>query len=136
MLLFLTGISLAADPMAYVPRVPNANEVVWAPEDCTAQRLAVLQPQPAVALGLSALVGFGTGHFYAGRSEAGLGFLAADSAALVTLGAGLLADDPRAKAAGVGIGAAMVGIVRLIEMGSAPSAARKSALDTLDACGL
>lgn len=116
--------------------VPSASAVKLPAEDCTSQRLAATLPQPGVALGLSALVGFGAGHFYAGRDAAGLGFVAADFAGAIVTSAGFLAEDPEIRAGAVGVGLSMLSFTRLIEIGTAPHAARVGGLARLNACGL
>ncbi len=85
-------------------------------------------PDPGAAVGLSATIGFGTGHYYSGNRNLGATFLAVEGLGLVgtAIGTGLIADgdvDSGQSLWYAGLGLFTLG--RLLDIGMAP----KSAVD-------
>ena len=87
-------------------------------------------PDSGVAVGLSAAVGFGSGHFYAQRPGAGVVFLLTQIVgAGIYLGASASAEPKPGLAA---ISGAALGLSRLIEVPTAGIAARDARIKWLE----
>ena len=93
-------------------------------------RLQTSLPSPVAATVLSALVGFGSGHYYAGSPESGQVHLVLQIVGLVAIGVGsALADDYDTEQAGqiIGtIGLLGFGTDRIVEAANAPFKAHQT----------
>lgn len=117
---------------------PIATAGTYSPEVLDEAYLLASLPDPGAATTLSAFIGFGAGHFYAGEPEVGgLHF------AMQTVGAGtaigtsvaLVADsrvDPEVASAVIVGGSIVFALSRLVDIGTAPQSARRAARRTID----
>jgi hypothetical protein len=101
-------------------------------------RLELSMPDPTTATLQSALVGFGSGHFYAERPVSGFVFLGGQLVGLGVVGAGAMAtnsgDTPGVRNQGRAMmigGLVFTGMVRLVETATAPHAAHRTADEKL-----
>ena len=87
-------------------------------------------PSPTAAVLLSALVGFGSGHFYAGSPESGQVHLVVQLISLVAIGTGsVLADDYDTESIGQIVGATGIigfSVDRIIDAANAPFKAHQT----------
>lgn len=120
-------------PVPFVLSAPTE-----APGDpCSLASLMVTLPDPGAAAALSGTVGFGTGHFYAGRVGRGLTYLAIEGIATGLLLGARASDDLEieTRQALLGYGAAAFVIGRVADAVSAPYSARATGLSSLELCG-
>lgn len=133
-----TPVVLAATPIATAPIAPPSPSTNASSGDLSLLRAELWQvaaaeaagPDPTAALMCSALVGFGSGHFYAGDTSSGTAHLAVQGGALlvsvIALGvAGQTGSQEAAQVYGAGI--AVMGIARVVEMWTAPGKADATA---------
>ena len=106
--------------------------------DLAELRLEASLPDPATATLQSALVGFGSGHFYAERPVNGFVFLGGQLLGLGLVGAGSMlttnGETPGVRNKGrvlmIG-GMSFTGLVRVAEIATAPHAAHRTADEKL-----
>ena len=131
-------VVLAATPIVTAPLAPPSPSTNASRGDLSLLRAELWQvaaaeaagPDPTAALMCSALVGFGSGHFYAGDMSSGTAHLAVQGGALlvsvIALGvAGQTGSQEAAQVYGAGI--AVMGIARVVEMWTAPGKADATA---------
>lgn len=113
------------------PEVPASFKP--SPEYVRAQRellaLEASLPDPTTAFLLSGVIGFGVGHFYAGDNQRGAIHLSAQLGGLALTGLATLAAGQNADAALAlqVLGGGVLGISRLVDMGTAPLTAHEQA---------
>lgn len=100
-------------------------------------RIAEIQaasPAQGTSLALSATLGFGSGHFYAGRPIEG-GVFAGTQLLGVLMGSGayLLSDGGDGAVAVLGIGGTTLLVSRIVDMAMAPGSARKTSVAMMKA---
>lgn len=98
--------------------------------DCPAS-VWVEMPDQGVAMGLSAIVGYGAGHFYARKPGVGLLFAVVETVGTGLLTVGAVELEPGVMNAGLGL----LGAGRLIDLTTAPRSARQRGLEMLEAAG-
>ncbi|MEL6345610.1 MAG: hypothetical protein AAFV53_21050 [Myxococcota bacterium] len=116
----MVGVALAQEPIQY-----------RSPVDQRYLQVQAMAPDPTVALQMSALVGFGSGHFYAGSETTGAVSFGVQLVGLGTAagGAAYLDRNPDQRDVGVGIvgaGLFMFAASRVVEMVTAPKQAHKT----------
>lgn len=109
------GVAVEATPP--IPVIPPA----FAPPrpetgPCSTAALLLSAPDPTAALLLSSVVGFGTGHFYAGKKPAGVVFAIVD----VLVVAGTTVATAAYLPNGIGIGSSALALSHLVQGASAP----------------
>ena len=120
----------AADGPAAPPPRPDDGALQARALRAELLRMEAAVPDSGVAVGLSAVVGFGSGHFYAQRPGAGMVFLLTQIVgAGLYLGASASAEPKPGLAA---ISGAALGLSRLIEVPTAGVAAREARIKWLE----
>jgi hypothetical protein len=97
-------------------------------------RMEAAVPDSGVAVGLSAAIGFGAGHFYAQRPKAGVVFLLTQTVASGLYIGALASAEPKpglAVASGVALG-----LSRLVELPTAGVAARAARMEWIETAPL
>lgn len=107
-------------PVANVPRAASSTV-----QPLPAVLVELSLPDPAVATQLSAFVGFGAGHFYSCRADAGTANLLIQLAGVGLVSAGsVMAKESPGDAVGVTtVGWAVLGAGRLLDIATAPHSA-------------
>jgi hypothetical protein len=114
-------ISTAATPV-FAPAPPPP------PVDTWALKVQLTAPDPTAAFLQSAIIGFGSGHFYCNDPQAGYIHLGVQAGGAVLIGAGtaLASRSPDAAGAAV-VGAVATVVSRVVELVTVPYAARREA---------
>jgi hypothetical protein len=126
-------VAPAAPPVLASPAPPVVAAAAPAPGAWTDQRkldIELSAPSPSAALVMSALVGFGSGHYYAGSQSSGSRHLAIQAGAIALGSIGLVAaaasDDPAPGAFVYTVGLTALSIDRVIEVVNAPFKAHQT----------
>ncbi len=119
-------------PVQGPPALPSSPGAQLDPAFVRAEllRMEAEVPDGAVAVGLAASVGFGSGHFYAGSGPAGAAFFAADALAL-----GLVLGGSQAAKPSPGLvisGAVLATVSRLLQPATAGLTAKRRRVEWLE----
>lgn len=108
----------------------------WLATDaCSPVQIERTTPEPGVAMALSGLVGFGSGHFYAHQSGAGAAFLLTEAGGTALTSAGIHALG-EGKSPGLFVGGAVVvGLLHIFDFATAYQSAVSTRDDAYAACG-
>ena len=124
--------SPASVPPAIAPTIaaPSMDLAAFTAAQKDLLRLETSLPSPTAATLLSALVGFGSGHYYAGSPDSAQVHLVVQILGVVAIGVGsALASDPDSESVGQVVGAigiAGFGIDRIVEAANAPFKAHQT----------
>jgi hypothetical protein len=126
--------TVAAQPLPVVGPPPLPMAVPPPPTQWSSQKMLDLElaaPSPGTALLLSTLVGFGSGHYYAGDSASGGRHLGVQAAGFVVASVASIAASQSDNASGLGfielVGLTTLSVDRIIEVVNAPFKAHQTA---------